>query len=136
MATAKIVAKGSFRTIATHLKSGAEIYTDAPTDNHGKGEYFSPTDLLSSSLGACMITIMDIAGKEHGFTVEGTEILITKKMSESPRKVSEIIVELNFPDVEYSEKAKRIIEHTTRNCPVSLSLHPDVKQTIILNFKK
>ena len=131
-----MIASGGFRTIATHLKSGTEIYTDAPTDNHGKGEYFSPTDLLSSSLGACMITIMDIAGKEHGFTVEGTEILITKKMSESPRKVSEIIVELNFPDVEYSEKAKRIIEHTTRNCPVSLSLHPDVKQTIILNYKK
>lgn len=136
MATAKIVSKGNFRTVATHLKSGAEIVTDAPTDNHGKGEYFSPTDLMSTSLGVCMITIMDIAGQEHGFSVEGTEIIITKIMSDNPRKVAEIIVELNFPDVQYSDKAKRVIEHTTRNCPVALSLHPDLKQTIILNYKK
>jgi putative redox protein len=136
MATIKITALGDFSTKAIHLKSGSEILTDAPTDNKGKGENFSPTDLLSASLGACMVTIMDIASKEHGFEMAGTEILVTKIMAENPRRVAEIIVELNFPDVEYSDKAKRIIEHASKNCPVALSLHPDVKQTIILNYKR
>ncbi len=135
MATISLKAIGDFRTKIKHLKSGTEIYSDAPTDNNGKGEMFSPTDLLSSSLAACMITIMDIAGKEHGFSVEGTEINVTKIMSANPRKVAEIIVELNFPiDKKYTDKAKRIIEHTSKNCPVSLSLHPDIKQTIVLNY--
>jgi uncharacterized OsmC-like protein len=136
MATIKMTALGEFRTKAVHLKSGTEIITDAPTDNKGKGESFSPTDLLCASFGACMTTIMDIAGKEHGFEIAGTEIEITKIMAENPRRVAEIIVELNFPDREYSEKAKRVIEHTSRTCPVALSLHPDIKQTIKLNYKR
>lgn len=135
MATISIQAVGGFRTKIKHLQSGTEIFSDAPTDNNGKGEMFSPTDLLSASLASCMITIMDIAGKEHGFTVEGTDISVTKIMSSNPRKVAEIIVEINFPKTEvYSEKSKKIIEYASKNCPVALSLHPDIKQNIILNY--
>jgi len=134
MATIKTIVNNDYRTDVVHLKSGTHLITDAPTDNHGRGESFSPTDLLSASLGSCMATIMEISGKEHGFSIEGTEILITKIMSENPRKVAEIIVELNFPPMQYSEKAKKFIEYASKNCPVALSLHQDVKQTIILNY--
>jgi putative redox protein len=135
MATVKMTSLGGMRTKSVHIKSGKELITDAPLDNRGKGEYFSPTDILSTSLAACMITIMDIAGQEHGFSVEGAEIEITKIMAEKPRRVAEIIVEINFPANNYSDKSKKIIEYVTKNCPVALSLHPDVKQTIILNYK-
>ena len=134
MVTVKMIALGDFRTKSVHINSGTQIMTDAPIDNQGKGENFSPTDLLCTSLGACMITIMDIAGREHGFSIDGTELNITKIMSENPRKVAEIILELSFPKVEYSIKIKKIIEFTTKNCPVALSLNPDIKQTIILNY--
>lgn len=134
MATVKMTALGGLRTKSTHIKSGNELITDAPIDNKGKGEYFSPTDILSTSLAACMMTIMDIAGQEHGFSVEGTAVDITKIMSDKPRKVAEIIVEINFPKNNYSDKAKKIIEYTTKNCPVAISLHPEIKQNIILNF--
>ena len=136
MTTIKTIVSKGLRTEAIHIKSGVKIITDAPVDNHGKGESFSPTDLLCTSLGSCMATIMDISGKEHGFTIEGTEMFITKIMSDNPRKVSEIIVELNFPPLNYTEKMKKFIEYASKNCPVALSLHPDVKQTIILNYKE
>jgi len=136
MATIKTTISKGLRTEAVHIKSGVKIITDAPIDNHGKGKSFSPTDLLCASLGSCMATIMDISGKEHGFTVEGTEMFITKIMNKNPRKIYEIIVELNFPSFNYTDKMKKIIEHASKNCPVALSLHPDVKQTIILNYKE
>lgn len=135
MATIQTITTEGFRTRVKHLHSGAEIFTDAPLDNHGKGENFSPTDLLAASLGSCMITIMDMAGKEHGFSVVGSEVIITKIMSANPRKVDEIIVELNFPKSEsYSEKSRKVIEYAAHSCPVALSLHPDVKQTIVFNY--
>lgn len=135
MPTIQTIATTGYRTRVKHLQSGTEICTDAPLDNNGKGEAFSPSDLLAASLGSCMVTIMDIAGKEHGFTVVGTEIIITKIMASNPRKVAEIIVELNFPKREtYSEKMRKIIEFAARNCPVSLSLHPDIKQTVVFNY--
>lgn len=135
MATIKMDALGGFRTKSTHLKSGQEIITDAPLDNNGKGEYFSPTDLLANSLAACMLTIIDIAGREHGFSIEGTKSEITKIMADKPRRVAEVIIELDFPPNNYSDKTKKIIENITRTCPVALSLHPDLKQTIKINFR-
>jgi putative redox protein len=129
-----MTALGGQRTKSTHIKSGMEIITDAPVDNQGKGEYFSPTDLLATSLSACMLTIMDLAGKGHGFSVEGASANVTKIMAENPRRVAEIIVEITFPKNNYSDKIKKIIEHASRTCPVALSLHPDIKKTIILNF--
>lgn len=126
---------GELRTSAKHLKSGIEIFTDAPTDNKGKGESFSPTDLVAASLGSCMLTIMGIAANEHGFNMDGTRIRITKIMASNPRRVSEIIVEFDFPPISYSEKEKKIMETAAINCPVAKSLHPDLIQKVVFNYK-
>jgi len=111
-----------------------ELITDAPPDNQGKGEAFSPTDLLATSLGSCMLTIMGIAARTHNFNIDGTEVHITKIMASNPRRVSEVIIELFFPEIHYSEKVKKIIKNAAWTCPVSRSLHPDIKQNIIFNF--
>lgn len=135
MATVKTTYLGGLRTEATHLQSGSQILTDAPTDNNGKGEAFSPTDLLATALGSCMLTIMGISSRAHEFDIDGTVVNTTKVMGTAPRRVVEIIVELNFPH-DYSDKHKRIIEAAAKECPVANSLHPDLKQTIIFNYKK
>ncbi len=134
METSKVTYRSDLRTEAMHVKSGQIFITDAPTDNQGRGEAFSPTDLLATSLGACAITVVGIAARTHGFDVDGTTLKITKIMASDPRRVGEVIVEFNFPKVKYSDKEKSIIRHTINTCPVSQSLHPDLKQTFILNF--
>ncbi|PST84197.1 osmotically inducible protein OsmC [Pedobacter yulinensis] len=134
MATSKITYNGGLRTTSVHLKSGSEILTDAPVDNKGKGEAFSPTDLLATSLGNCMLTIAGIAAAEHGFSIDGTTAEVTKVMGEQPRRVVEIIVDFQFPDQQYSDKQKAIIEHSARTCPVAHSLHPDIVKTIRFNY--
>lgn len=134
MATSKITYVEDLRTTAVHLKSGKEIITDAPIDNQGKGEAFSPTDLLATSLGSCMLTIIGIAAKNHGFNINGTTTKITKVMAENPRRVSEIHVDLQFPGNDYSEKEKAIIERSAKTCPVAHSLHPDIKQEITFSY--
>ncbi len=128
MATSKITYTGELRTTSLHLKSGIEIITDAPVDNQGKGEAFSPTDLLATSLWNCMLTIVGIAARTHGFNIDGTTAEITKVMGENPRRVAEIIVDLQFPANGYSDKEKEIIERAAKTCPVAYSLHPDIKQ--------
>ncbi len=125
---------GGLRTKAIHLQSGNELITDAPTDNHGRGEAFSPTDLVATALGSCMISVIGIAAMKHNFDVDGTELKITKKMSAEPRRIAEIVVEFIFPPQNYSEKEKAIIDHCIKTCPVSLSLCVDVKQTILINW--
>ncbi len=133
MHTSNITYLGNLRTKAVHLRSGSEIVTDAPVDNQGKGEAFSPTDLAATSLGCCMLTIMGISAQSHGFNLEGTEIKVTKIMGAEPRKISEVVLEINFPE-NYSDKVKAILKYITETCPVALSLHPDLKQTIIINY--
>ncbi|MGE6220312.1 OsmC family protein [Nubsella zeaxanthinifaciens] len=130
MATSKITYQGSLRTVSVHLSSGNEIITDAPIDNQGKGEAFSPTDLLATSLGNCMLTIIGIAAKNHDFSIDGATAEVTKVMAQDPRRVSEIHVTLQFPANAYSEKQKAIIERSAKTCPVSYSLHPDIKQEL------
>ena len=120
---------------ATHTRSGQEFVTDAPVDNNGKGSAFSPTDLLASSLGLCMITIMGIAARNSGFNIDGTKARVTKIMASDPRRVGEVIVELDFPAINYTEREKQIIRQCAKICPVSQSLHPDLKQTVIFNFQ-
>ena len=134
METVKTIYLGELRTNATHVRSGNTLITDAPVDNKGKGEAFSPTDLLATSLGSCMMTIIGIAARTHGFDVDGTVIRITKIMADNPRRVGEVIVEFDFPQKIYSEKEKAIIHHSAKTCPVALSLHPDLRQTIVMNF--
>ncbi len=134
METIHTVYTGQLRTRARHLQSGNEIITDAPIDNKGKGEAFSPTDLLATSLGSCMMTIIGIAANEHGFDIDGTKARITKIMASKPRRVQEVVVEFDFPKNDYSDKQKKIIERATKTCPSSLSLHPDLIQTIRFNY--
>lgn len=125
---------GELRTEASHLNSGTKIITDAPLDNHGKAESFSPTDLLATSLGSCMLTIMGISAREHGFSIDGTKVKIWKIMESNPRRVGEVKIEMTFPKNIYSEKEKKFIEKAAHTCPVNLSLHPDLKKTIIFNY--
>ncbi len=134
MATSKITYNGGLRTTSIHERSGKEIITDAPVDNKGKGEAFSPTDLLATSLGNCMLTIVGIAANEHGFSIDGTTCEITKIMAENPRRVAEIVVNLQFPANNYADKDKKIIERSANTCPVMYSLHPDIKKTVSFNY--
>ncbi|MBC8985722.1 OsmC family protein [Pedobacter sp. N36a] len=134
MATSKITYNGGLRTTSVHERSGNEIITDAPVDNQGKGEAFSPTDLLATSLGNCMLTIVGIASASHGFSIDGATAEVTKIMAENPRRVSEILVNFQFPANGYSDKDKTIIERSAHTCPVAMSLHPDIKQRVSFNY--
>jgi len=134
MNTSETTYQKALRTISTHILSGDCIKTDAPTDNQGKGEAFSPTDLLATSLTCCMLTIMGIASKEHGFSIDGTKATTVKLMDNDPRRVCEIRIELKFPSFKYTDAHKRIISHISKTCPVALSLHTDIRQNVTLLF--
>ena len=134
MATSIVTYSGNLRTTAVHLSSKTEIITDAPVDNKGRGEAFSPTDLAATSLASCMLTIMGIAAEAHGFNIDGAKAEVTKVMGENPRRIIEIIVNIVFPQNNYSDKHKEFFRRTADTCPVAKSLHPDLKQTILLNF--
>ena len=133
-----VIAKylGGLRVEAVHAASGTKIVTDAPVDNHGKGEAFSPTDLCVTALGTCAMTIMGMLAERHGMDLTGTEIEIVKKMNKDPRRIGEIDVVFNFPDRGFSQKDKTIVERTAFSCPVHLSLHPDIKQNFVFNWNK
>ncbi|MEC4048958.1 OsmC family protein [Flavobacterium sp. SUN046] len=133
MATSKITYLGDLRTTSTHLQSGTEILSDAPVDNHGKGQAFSPTDLLANALGSCMITVMAIKANEMGIELKGTTAEVTKIMQAEPRRIKRLEVTLNIP-VAATDKDKTILERVGRTCPVYLSLHPDVEKEIIFNW--
>ena len=135
METAHTVYTGELRTEAMHLRSGVRIITDAPPDNQGKGESFSPTDLLATSLGSCMLTIMGIAGRTHGINIDGTKIKVAKIMASNPRRVAEVHIVFDMPHLSYTEKEKSILENAARTCPVALSLHPDIKQVLTFNYQ-
>jgi uncharacterized OsmC-like protein len=135
MATSKVIYLSELRTEAQHLYSGVKITTDAPLDNQGKAEFFSPTDLAATSLASCMLTIIGIAARTHGFSIDGTEASINKIMYSNPRRIGEIHIDYLFPAIAYTEKQKKIIEIAGRTCPVALSLHPDLKQEISFHFK-
>lgn len=135
MATSTVKYTGELRTESVHLASKTTIITDAPVDNHGKGEAFSPTDLMATSLANCMLTIMGIKSQAEGYTpIDGTTAEVTKIMYADPRRVGEIHITLNFPKRDFSEKEKKIYENIAHTCPVAKSLHPDLKQVITLNW--
>jgi putative redox protein len=126
---------GELRTNSIHLKSGSELITDAPVDNKGKGEAFSPTDLLSTSLATCMMTIMGIAANAENLNIENLTCDVTKIMSSTPpRKVAEIIIEFHFSENNFDEKQKQILRDAAYSCPVALSLHSELKKTVMFNF--
>lgn len=135
MATSHAVYLGELRTKAIHLKSNQEIITDAPTDNHGKGEAFSPTDLLATSLGLCMMTTMGIVAERHGWDLMGMNIDVTKIMStDSPRRVTEIHVKFDFGGKQLTDEQQIIFRNTALNCPVSHSIDPNIKQIVDFGF--
>jgi len=129
MATIESTYLGDLRTEATHLQSGTKIITDAPTDNMGKGEAFSPTDLLAESLAGCMLTTMAILGGKQGITIDGTTCEVTKIMAANPRRVAEVVINFKFPK-EYTDAEKKTLEDIAYGCPVAVSLHPDLKKTV------
>lgn len=135
METAATKYLGDLRTEITHLRSGSVILTDAPIDNKGKGEKFSPTDLVASALGSCIFTIMGIAGKEHGFSIDGSTCKITKIMTDTPRKIGEIKIEFDFTGNDYTDKQKKILDYCVKTCPVSLTLNESVFQNVKLIFR-
>jgi uncharacterized OsmC-like protein len=132
--TIKTTYLGDLRTENIHIQSGSKIITDAPTDNRGKGEAFSPTDMLATALANCIMTIMGIKAMDNGIDLVGTEIEITKIMASGPRRVAEVVMEFNFPKKGYTAEEKRLIESVAGISPVPLSVHPDLKQTVVFNW--
>lgn len=129
--TSTILYKGEYRTEAVHLQSGTQIETDAPTDNNGKGERFSPTDLVATALGSCMISIMAMSAEPRGISLLGTTCEITKIMVKDPRRIGEIVVKIQIKGQDaYDEKERIILERAAMTCPVIESLHPDVKKSV------
>ena len=130
--TSKVIYNGGLRAVATHLRSGSEVETDAPVDNNGKGERFSPTDLVATALASCMVTMMGIAANTHNIMIDGMECEVEKIMVPNPRRIGEVKVNLYFPKTQsYTDKEKKILEHAALTCPVIESLHPDCKKTIL-----
>lgn len=129
--TASIIYKGDLRCEATHLQSGTVIETDAPTDNRGRGEKFSPTDLLCVSLGTCIITTIAIKARDINIEVKDTTIEVTKHMLSDPRRVGQIDVNVKFLTTSsVSEADKMFLQKIGDNCPVAKSIHPDIKVNI------
>ncbi|HUM97716.1 MAG TPA: OsmC family protein [Chitinophagaceae bacterium] len=130
--TSSVIYNGDLRTTCTHLKSGSTIETDAPVDNNGKGERFSPTDMLATSLATCMITVMGIKARTMGMDMNDVKIDVLKIMKSDPRRVGGIELSFHFPDnlVSVDNKTKTILKNTGETCPVLKSLHPDIEITV------
>ena len=124
---------GDLRTSAIHLDSGSKINTDAPKDNHGLGEKFSPTDMLCSSLASCILTIMAIAVEKNGIDIKNTSAIVKKTMSSNPRRISRIDIDLIFPR-NYDSKIKVILERAAKNCPVHHSLSEKIEKNITFKY--
>jgi putative redox protein len=133
--TASVIYKGDLRCECTHLQSGTVIETDAPTDNRGKGQRFSPTDTVCVALATCIITTMGIKANDMQIDLAGTKIDVTKHMISDPRRIGQIDVTLHFPtSLQLNEKDRTILQRTGDNCPVTKSLHPDLKVNIVYNW--
>ena len=135
MQTAAIDYKGELRTTATHLRSGTVIETDAPVDNNGKGERFSPSDLVATALGSCMLTIMGIKARDKGWNIDGTKVSVEKVMGTEPRRITGVNIVFDFPAGHgLEEKDRKILENVAHTCPVAESIHPDIKQHVTFNW--
>lgn len=125
---------GDLRTEVTHLKSGNRLISDAPPDNEGKGEAFSPTDLTCASLCSCMMTIMGIVARRENIDLRGLEAVVTKHMASGPRRIAGIDIDFKHPNLQVTEKQKEKLKNAALTCPVALSLHQDIKQSVTFNF--
>lgn len=125
---------GNLRCESVHLRSGQRLLTDAPIDNKGKGEAFSPTDLLCASLGTCMMTTMGIKANDLGVDLAGLSVEIEKHMASSPRKVAKAVVKMSWTEPIDDENLVQVLKDTALNCPVALSLHEMLEQEVIFDF--
>ena len=132
--TSKVTYKGNLRTVSQHVKSGNEFITDAPTDNNGKGEAFSPTDTVATGLASCMLTVMGIKAEQLGVNMEGSTAEVTKTMASNPRRISKIEVHIQLP-FQADDKSKKILENIANTCPVHYSLHPDIEKIVEFHWK-
>lgn len=131
--TSTVTYLGDLRTECTHLQSGTTFNTDAPLDNNGKGEAFSPTDTVATGLASCMITMMGIKARHMGLDITGTNASVNKIMAADPRRISRIEVTLEFPFAS-DERTRKILENVANTCPVHYSLHPDIEKIITFNW--
>jgi uncharacterized OsmC-like protein len=129
--TSVVVYEGDLRTTCTHLRSGSDFETDAPVDNNGKGERFSPTDLMATSLATCMITVMGIKARSMGFDLNGVKVEVEKIMKANPRRVGGINLFFQIPgSLDVDDRSRNILKQTGINCPVQYSIHPDIEVNI------
>ncbi len=135
MATIETTYLGNLRTEITHTQSGDRVKTDAPTDNNGLGAHISPTDMVAAALGSCIVTIMAMAAERGGADLKGTRLVIDKVMASEPRRIAEIRIDIHFPR-DYDDRTKAILRHAADTCPVSKSLHPDLRQVVNFHFEK
>ena len=133
MSTSKIIYKNNLRTEAQHIASGQKIITDAPLDNNGKGEEFSPTDLVATALASCMITIMAIAAEKNGINISETSASVKKIMDSNPRTISDVVIEINMSK-DLPLKDRKRLEKAALACPVHKSLHPDMNKEITFSY--
>lgn len=131
--TSKVTYRGDLRTECEHIQSGNRFITDAPIDNQGKGEAFSPTDTVATSLASCMLTIMGIKAKELGLDINGTYAEVKKSMTSNPRRISKIEINIHFK-TSFGEKESAILENAARTCPVIYSLHPEIEKEITFTY--
>ena len=131
--TSKVTYTGNLRTTCEHLRSGDSFITDAPIDNNGLGEAFSPTDTVATGLASCMMTMMGIKARDLGINMVETTAEVTKHMAADPRRISKIEVDLKLP-TDITDKHRKILENTARTCPVLYSLHPDIEKVITFNW--
>ncbi len=132
--TSTVTYNGELRTTCVHLRSKNEFITDAPVDNNGKGEAFSPTDTVATGLASCMLTVMGIKARDLDVDLKGATAEVTKHMASNPRRIAKIEVKMTFPGNNISEKNRKILEHTGNTCPVHHSLHPEIEKVIEFNW--
>lgn len=130
--TSKVIYKGDLRTEATHVKSGTSIITDAPVDNHGKGTTFSPTDLVATALGSCMMTIMGIAANKHDINMDGVALEVTKIMESNPRRIGKVEIVLTMPAHDYTSRERKLLTAAANGCPVAETLKDGVLDLTIV----
>ncbi|MFW5707162.1 MAG: OsmC family protein [Bacteroidota bacterium] len=135
METVRTTYLGGYRTQATHVLSSQRIITDAPLDNNGKGEAFSPTDLVSAALTSCMITLMDITANGKGFSLGDVTAKTTKVMAANPRRISQLVIEFDLSAKAYSERERTILEQAAKHCPVAKSIHPDIQLDVSFHYE-
>jgi len=135
MITSKITYNGELRTTCEHIRSGDSFMTDAPVDNNGLGQAFSPTDTVATGLGSCMITVMGIKAQGLGVDLTDSSVEITKHMASNPRRIAKIEAKLSLP-ANVTDKNRKILENTANTCPVHYSLHPDIEKVITFSWER